>query len=66
PTWASHLSCHLSLQQTHHRSDRRQYGWDIRRSEMLQRLGWIVVRVVAGDRPADIIARVREARARRA
>ncbi|CAG6865523.1 DUF559 domain-containing protein [Mycobacterium avium subsp. paratuberculosis] len=49
----------------HHRSDRRQYGWDIRRSEMLQRLGWIVVRVVAGDRPADIIARVREARARR-
>ncbi|BBN46057.1 hypothetical protein MOKP45_13090 [Mycobacterium avium subsp. hominissuis] len=50
----------------HHRSDRRQYGWDIRRSEMLQRLGWIVVRVVAGDRPADIIARVREARARRA
>lgn len=32
----------------HHRSDRRQYGWDIRRSEMLQRLGWIVVRVVAG------------------
>jgi hypothetical protein len=50
----------------HHRTDRRQYGWDIRRSEMLQRRGWIVVRVVAGDRPADIISRVRAARARRA
>lgn len=50
----------------HHRTDRRQYGWDIRRSEMLQRRGWIVVRVVVGDRPADIIHRVRAARARRA
>lgn len=49
-----------------HRTDRRQYGWDVRRSEMLQHLGWIVVRVLAGDRPADIIRRVRAARARRA
>lgn len=49
----------------HHRTDRRQYGWDIRRSEMLQRRGWIVVRVVAGDRPAEIIRRVRAARALR-
>lgn len=50
----------------HHRTNRRQYGWDIRRSEMLQRRGWIVVRVVAGDRPADIIRRVQAARALRA
>jgi very-short-patch-repair endonuclease len=49
-----------------HRSDRRQYGWDIRRLEMLERLGWIVIRVVAGDRPAEIISRVRAALARRA
>lgn len=49
-----------------HRSDRWQYTWDIRRAEMLGRLGWIVIRVVAGDRPADIIRRVRAARARRA
>ncbi|HEX5256143.1 MAG TPA: DUF559 domain-containing protein [Mycobacterium sp.] len=49
-----------------HRSDRWQYTWDIRRAEMLDRLGWIVIRVVAGDRPADIIRRVRAARARRA
>lgn len=49
-----------------HRSDRRQYTWDVRRLEMLERLGWIVVRVVAGDRPADIVSRVRAARARRA
>ncbi|MGO9156315.1 endonuclease domain-containing protein [Mycobacterium sp.] len=48
-----------------HRSDRRQYTWDVRRLEMLERLGWIVIRVVAGDRPAEIISRVRAALARR-
>lgn len=48
-----------------HRSDRRQYSWDVRRSEMLQRLGWIVIRVLAGDRPAEIVGRVRAALARR-
>lgn len=49
-----------------HRSDRFQYSWDVRRLEMLQRSGWIVVRVLAGDRPAEVIRRVRIARARRA
>ncbi|SOX56240.1 DUF559 domain-containing protein, partial [Mycobacterium ahvazicum] len=48
-----------------HRSDRRQYSWDIRRLETLERLGWIVVRIVAGDRPGDIVRRVRAARADR-
>jgi Protein of unknown function (DUF559) len=48
-----------------HRSDRARYKWDLRRLEMLERLGWIVVRVVAGDRPAEIISRVRAALARR-
>jgi len=48
-----------------HRTDRRQYTWDVRRLEMLERLGWIVIRVVAGDRPAEIISRVRSALARR-
>jgi hypothetical protein len=48
-----------------HRSDRRQYTWDVRRLEMVERRGWILVRVVAGDRPADILRRVRAARARR-
>ncbi|MEM6106470.1 hypothetical protein AAHS21_09390 [Mycobacterium sp. 050272] len=49
----------------HHRSDRSQFGWDIRRLERLQSRGWTVVRVVAGDRPAEIVQRVRAARARR-
>ena len=49
-----------------HRSDRRQYVKDIRRLEMLDRYGWLVVRVVAEDHPDDVIRRVREARARRA
>ncbi|SOJ57574.1 hypothetical protein MSIMFB_05052 [Mycobacterium simulans] len=49
-----------------HRSNKRQYAWDIRRMEMLQRRGWIVVRVVAGDRPQEVIHRVRAALAVRA
>ncbi|MGC2654614.1 MAG: DUF559 domain-containing protein [Mycobacterium sp.] len=44
-----------------HRMDRWQYTKDIRRSEALERLGWIVIRVIAGDRPADIVRRVRDA-----
>lgn len=49
-----------------HRTDRRQYTWDVRRAEMLDRLGWTVVRVVAGDRREQILSRVRSAITRRA
>ncbi|AFC52060.1 hypothetical protein OCQ_05470 [Mycobacterium paraintracellulare] len=49
-----------------HRSDHSQYAWDIARHERLRRCGWIVVRVIAGDRPADIVRRVRDALACRA
>lgn len=49
-----------------HRKDRWQYTWDIRRRETLERLGWVVVRAVAGDRPAEIVGRVRAALAQRA
>jgi very-short-patch-repair endonuclease len=49
----------------HHRLDRWQYTKDIRRSEELARLGWIVIRVVASDRPEDILRRVRDALAHR-
>lgn len=45
----------------HHRTDRHQYVKDIRRREMLQRKGWIVITVVAQDRAADIVRRVRAA-----
>ncbi|KZS83793.1 hypothetical protein [Mycobacterium persicum] len=45
----------------HHRRDRWQYTKDIRRSEELERLGWLIVRVVATDSPADIIRRIRAA-----
>ena len=49
-----------------HRTDRRQYTWDVRRLELLERLGWTVIRVVAGDRRDAILQRVRTAIARRA
>jgi very-short-patch-repair endonuclease len=43
----------------HHRTDPLQYRKDIRRLEALERMGWIVIRVVAGDDPAAILRRVR-------
>ena len=48
-----------------HRTDRFQYSRDVRRHAALERLGWIVIRVLAGDRPADVIGQVRAAIARR-
>lgn len=50
----------------HHRTDRVQFAKDVHRLEDLQRLGWIVVRVLAGDAPPDIVRRVHNAIARRA
>lgn len=49
----------------HHRKDRKQYVKDIARLRMLEALGWIVIRVIAEDKPSDVIARVEEALIRR-
>ncbi|MGB3486143.1 MAG: hypothetical protein WBB07_28475 [Mycobacterium sp.] len=48
-----------------HRTDRRQYVRDQRRLRDLARAGWIVVRVIAEDRPEDVLSRVRAALRRR-
>lgn len=44
-----------------HRTDRRQFAKDIQRLEILERMGWIIVRVVAENHPATIVRRVRAA-----
>jgi hypothetical protein len=50
----------------HHLTDPYHVKRDIRRHEKVTyRYAWVVVRVVAGDHPVDIIRRVREARASR-
>lgn len=49
----------------HHRKDRVQYRHDAKRREMVQRLGWINITVLAGDREPDVVRRVRAARVRR-
>ena len=49
----------------HHRTDRRQYAKDQRRLRKLEQLGWLVVRVIAEDKPDDIVRRVRAALRRR-
>jgi hypothetical protein len=45
----------------HHRSDRRQYVKDQWRLRRLAELGWIIIRVIAEDKPEDVIERVRRA-----
>ena len=45
----------------HHRTDRRQYVKDQRRLRMLEAMGWTVIRVIAEDRPGDVVARVNAA-----
>lgn len=50
----------------HHRTDRWQYEKDNRRREDLERLGWIVIRVLAGNTSGDIVRRVGDALVRRA
>jgi hypothetical protein len=45
----------------HHRTSRIAYSIDAERQDFLMSLGWIVVRVLADHRRADIITRVRRA-----
>lgn len=49
----------------HHRKDRRRYVKDIARLQMLEAMGWIVIRVIAEDRPEAWLGRVEEALGRR-
>ncbi|MBO0681079.1 hypothetical protein JRC04_26730 [Mycolicibacterium sp. S2-37] len=48
-----------------HRTSRPQYVKDMRRLERIARHGWEVIRVIAEDRPAAVLARIREAYIRR-
>ena len=49
----------------HHRTNRRQYARDQWRIRKLEALGWIVVRVIAEDKPQEVVSRVRGALTRR-
>jgi hypothetical protein len=60
-----HQMVALEYDGDHHPTDREQYVKDIRRAEMLERLGWQVVRVIKEDRPRDIVERVSRALGRR-
>ena len=44
-----------------HRTDRKQYVKDIGRLDRVRRRGWIVIRVIAEDRPGEILTKVRDA-----
>lgn len=48
-----------------HRTDRSQYVKDIRRAEVLNCLGWQVIRVINEDRPDVVVQRARDALNRR-
>jgi Protein of unknown function (DUF559) len=49
----------------HHRTSRRQYVRDQQRLRKLEAMGWIIIRVIAEDAPADVARRVRDALTRR-
>ncbi len=55
----------LEYDGAHHHKDPEQIRHDIERSEKLAEMGWIVIRVVAGMRPAEILYRVGRAWQRR-
>ena len=44
-----------------HQTDRGRYVFDIRRLEKLEQAGWLILRIVAEDRNAEIVRRVRTA-----
>jgi hypothetical protein len=45
----------------HHGTDVEQWKWDVRRLRKVRDRAWLHVKVVGGDRPADIIERVERA-----
>jgi very-short-patch-repair endonuclease len=49
----------------HHRTDRWQDVSDIGRARVLDRLGWLVIKVIKEDRPNVVVQRAREALASR-
>lgn len=49
----------------HHRESRFQYGHDIARSEYIAGVGWLNIRVIAGNSEPEILRRVRAAWVRR-
>lgn len=49
----------------HHRTNRKQYARDQSRLRKLEELGWTVIRVIADDKPGDVVGRVRRALIRR-
>lgn len=60
-----HIRVSVEYDGDQHRTDRTTYVKDMRRGELVNRLDWLNVRVVKEDRRIDILARVREAWARR-
>jgi hypothetical protein len=49
----------------HHRTDRSQYAWDVKRLRRVSERGWLHVKVIKEDRPRDVLERVRQAWASR-
>jgi hypothetical protein len=58
--WAEYL-VGVEYEGDQHQTDRRRYVHDIQRLETLERMGWIIVRVVAEDQRANIVRRIRVA-----
>lgn len=60
-----HLQIAVEYDGEYHQTNRRRYVMDQRKQRRLEAIGWILVRVIAEDGEADIVARVAEAWRRR-
>lgn len=60
-----HIRVSVEYDGDQHRTDRSTYVKDMRRAELIDRLGWLNIRVVKEDRKLDVLARVRDAWTRR-
>jgi hypothetical protein len=60
-----HLQLAVEYDGDQHRTDRRQYVKDLRRLPKVEHRGWEVIRVIAEDRPAEVLERAYEAFVRR-
>lgn len=56
--WEEDLMITVEYDGDHHRTDRIQYAWDVKRLRRLQQIGWHHIKVIAEDRPRDILDRV--------
>jgi hypothetical protein len=56
-----HVKVAVEYDGEQHGGDVEQWKWDVKRLRMIHERNWLHIKVIAGDRPRDILARVAQA-----